>query len=70
MRCLAKKPEERHASAQALAEALRAAGPFDDWDDARASTWWAQFRPQENIGAAPASTTMNVDLTEREEAAA
>jgi eukaryotic-like serine/threonine-protein kinase len=70
MRCLAKKPEERHDSAQALADELRACGPFDDWDDARASAWWVKFRPHD--GAVPTRnvSTMTIDLSAREEAAA
>jgi eukaryotic-like serine/threonine-protein kinase len=70
MRCLAKKPDDRHRSAQLLADGLRACGTYDDWDEARASAWWAQFRPDDRAVSSPAPSTMTIDLSTREEAAA
>lgn len=65
--CLAKQPSERPASAQAVADALRDAGPFSDWDEARATAWWATFRPLEASGH-PTAAPLTVDIV-REKAA-
>ncbi len=70
MRCLAKKPEDRHGSAQELGDALQTIGPLGDWDETRATAWWSTFRPHDTKGASPPSTTMTVDLEAREDAAA
>ncbi|HEY1546582.1 MAG TPA: serine/threonine-protein kinase, partial [Kofleriaceae bacterium] len=40
MRCLAKAPEQRHASATELADALRAAPIDDTWSEGGARAWW------------------------------
>jgi serine/threonine-protein kinase len=67
-RCLAKTPAERHGSAQALADELRDIGPLADWDDARATAWWKEFRPDEVPAEPVAHTmTMTVDIGHREE---
>jgi serine/threonine protein kinase len=41
LRCLAKDPSARPASADAMAESLRATGLPELWTPARARTWWA-----------------------------
>jgi serine/threonine-protein kinase len=71
MQCLAKQPSERPASATELADQLRAAGPFDDWDEERASAWWRELAPVEaSLDTSTMSTsTITVDLGQREKAA-
>lgn len=41
LRCLAKRPEDRPPSAEALASALADVRPLAAWTDARARDWWA-----------------------------
>ncbi len=70
LRCLAKTPAERHASAQELADALRDLGPLGDWDEARATAWWHERRPSEEPPEPSMPTmTMTVDIVHREESA-
>ncbi len=70
MQCLAKAPAARPASALDLADQLRAIGPFDDWDEARALAWWDAFRPQDTSDlTAEQTTTITVDIGHRNEAA-
>jgi eukaryotic-like serine/threonine-protein kinase len=67
LHCLAKAPAARPASALALADALAACGPFDDWDEARAVAWWDAHRPREQLADAQAPTeTMTIDIVHRE----
>jgi len=70
MTCLAKQPAQRHRSAAALAEALEAVPPADDWSQADAVAWWDRFRTSQPAGtpatAAPTST-ITVDLGARDE---
>ena len=40
MKCLAKKPDDRWKSAEALREALLACDAAEDWGDERAAQWW------------------------------
>lgn len=44
--CLAKKPEARPQSANALREQLRACTAAGSWTHARATRWWAEHREQ------------------------
>jgi serine/threonine-protein kinase len=64
--CLSKRPGDRPASAEALADALHAMGPFEGWDDDRATAWWTEIRPGENASPPSAPTmTITVDLGHR-----
>jgi ABC-type amino acid transport substrate-binding protein len=53
MRCLAKHPDERPASADALASALRACADAANWTPDRADAWWQEHAAA--IEAAPPS---------------
>jgi hypothetical protein len=66
MTCLAKEPSGRPASANELADRLRAIGPFEDWDEARALAWWQEFKPQElaDVSSLP-TATITVDVGAR-----
>ena len=64
--CLAKRPEDRPPSAEALADALHAAGPLEGWDDERAIAWWRMLEAPEDSGPAAAPTmTITVELGDR-----
>ncbi|HEY5926540.1 MAG TPA: serine/threonine-protein kinase [Kofleriaceae bacterium] len=66
MMCLAKQPSGRPASANDLADQLRAAGPFTDWDESRALAWWREFKPQDIADTTAQSTaTITVDVGDR-----
>jgi serine/threonine-protein kinase len=68
MKCLAKLPTERFASAGELADALRALPPANDWDLAEARRWWRDVHAsqQTELAATAAPTiTVTVDLGER-----
>jgi serine/threonine-protein kinase len=70
MRCLAKQPDERFASAKELATALRASPATHDWSETAAYQWWHEFRrAQEAVIAASATPTLTitVDLGERQD---
>jgi hypothetical protein len=72
MRCLAKKPEDRFASAADLADALRALPAPQDWSEAEAKRWWRAFRVEEPRSAPSSDAptlTITVDVGERESAA-
>ncbi|HEY5945362.1 MAG TPA: serine/threonine-protein kinase, partial [Kofleriaceae bacterium] len=69
MTCLAKQPSGRPATAIALADQLRAIGPFDDWDEPRAMAWWRKLDKQQvaDTSAMP-TTTITVDVGRRNQA--
>lgn len=54
-RCLAKQPEDRFATARALAEALSACDLLDTWTTADAESWWRDYTPSA-VPPSPAST--------------
>ena len=53
--CLAKRPEERPASAHVLRERLLACAAAGRWTNTRAAQWWAVHRHQLRSGGAGAS---------------
>ena len=53
--CLEKRPEDRPASARALAERLRACAAAGRWTNARAANWWSAHRHQLRSGGAGAT---------------
>jgi hypothetical protein len=61
MKCLAKAPADRYASATALAEALEALGKARDWDVDDARAWWRDFRAED--AAPPQSETPTMTIT-------
>jgi serine/threonine-protein kinase len=54
--CLAKRPEDRPASALALRERLRACAAWGLWTDERAAQWWAMHRQRARPGGAAATS--------------
>ena len=64
MRCLAKQPSARFASAAELRDALRRVASTD-WSDADARGWWREFREIEDAAQSAALTptkTLTVNL--------
>jgi len=58
--CLAKRPEDRPASAHVLRERLRACAAAGRWTNARAAQWWAAHRRQLRSGGAEPSVASGV----------
>jgi len=54
MRCLAKAPSARYASARELRDALLACACAGDWNEDRAADWWRLHEP-ERVGFEPPS---------------
>jgi serine/threonine-protein kinase len=53
--CLAKRPEDRPATAHVLRERLRACAAAGRWTNSRAAAWWADHRHElRSSGAASA----------------
>jgi serine/threonine-protein kinase len=71
MRCLAKDPADRYASADALRDALDACDCVEEWSDDRAAAWWkAHGSEAVKTSLAPPSTHIEaiaVDLEARAE---
>ncbi|HSO30956.1 MAG TPA: serine/threonine-protein kinase [Labilithrix sp.] len=58
--CLAKRPEDRPASAHVLRERLRSCAAAGLWTNARAAKWWAAHRHELRSGGAVVSATSDV----------
>jgi len=68
LRCLAKKADERPATAADLARLLRAVPLGDAWTDAKAVHWWDEFRAvmaKEMALTDGATRSITVDLGDR-----
>jgi serine/threonine-protein kinase len=60
--CLAKRPEDRPASAHVLRERLRACAAFGRWTNDRAARWWARHRHGlRSSGGQPSGTGATLD---------
>jgi serine/threonine-protein kinase len=60
--CLAKRPEDRPASAHVLRELLRACVSAGRWTNARAAQWWVVHRHQlRSAGAGASAASAAVD---------
>lgn len=59
MRCLAKRPDERPASAAALAEELEGCAIGTSWTARDAAEWWRNFRPRNDVAAREPKTQTN-----------
>jgi serine/threonine protein kinase len=60
--CLAKRPEDRPASAHVLRERLLACSAAGRWTNARAAAWWAAHRHQlRSGGAEPSPSSAPID---------
>ena len=62
LRCLAKDPAARYASAAALAEALAAIPRPPGWDVAEARRWWRELRAREEAPPSAAAPTMTITV--------
>ena len=61
--CLAKRPEDRPASAHVLLARLRACASAGQWSNARAAAWWASHRQQLLSGGASAPSARSARAT-------
>ncbi|MDB4954281.1 MAG: serine/threonine kinase [Myxococcales bacterium] len=66
LRCLAKHPADRPESAGELAQLLRSVPPSGRWSDAEAVTWWAKFTRADEPSSTSQTTTITIDLEQRE----
>jgi len=57
--CLAKRPEDRPASARVLCERLHACASAGRWTNARAAQWWALHRLELRSGGAAGSVDVD-----------
>jgi hypothetical protein len=66
LRCLAKTPEGRPASAAELARLLRELPPSNVWTEADALRWWREFRRTEATTTTDGTVSITIDLGKRE----
>jgi hypothetical protein len=59
LRCLAKVPKDRPASARTLIDELARCEPSQPWTRADAEAWWATFRNPAGSGPEPATTLID-----------
>jgi eukaryotic-like serine/threonine-protein kinase len=59
--CLAKRPEDRPASAHVLRERLRSCSAAGRWTNTRAAEWWAAHRDRLRSGGAAPSAAVGSD---------
>ena len=62
MSLLAKKPEDRPPSADALAKRLHKVPLGDAWSEADAGAWWREFRASGGQPSQAVATTITIDL--------
>jgi eukaryotic-like serine/threonine-protein kinase len=60
--CLAKKPEDRPASAAVLLQALEQLEPDPPWSRADAHAWWAEFRSAAAEGSVPSVSESGIEI--------
>jgi serine/threonine-protein kinase len=65
LRCLAKDPKDRPASAGELARLLRAIPSSTTWSEAEAAAWWSKYKAQPVTSHNSATLTITVDLDAR-----
>jgi serine/threonine-protein kinase len=66
LRCLAKNPADRPASADELGRLLRDLPRDGSWDEATARQWWADFRTQPRTPRHSGTMAITVDIAHRE----
>jgi len=68
LRCLAKAPRDRPATAGELAKLLREVPSNGEWNETVAAKWWSDFRQMPKQAASSAPTlTITVDLENRDD---